>query len=64
MKTLKLIAFILILIGALNWGLVGFFHFDFVVRLFGTSVVTTIVYDLVGIAALFKLCTWGSYKHK
>ena len=47
MKTLKLIAFILILIGALNWGLVGFFHFDLVAWLFGTSIVTSIVYDLV-----------------
>ena len=43
----------LVLVGALNWGLVGFFHFNLVAFLFGDmSLVANIVYDLVGLAAL------------
>lgn len=48
MKTIKLIAFILILIGALNRGLVGFFNFDLVAWIFGNmSVVSRIIYAIV-----------------
>ncbi len=48
-------ALILIIIGALNWGLIGFFRFDLVATLFGDmSVLSRIVYALVGIAGI-----WG-----
>jgi len=49
-------ALILMIIGALNWGLIGLFRFDLVATLFGgmTSVVSRIVYTLVGLAGL-----WG-----
>lgn len=43
----------LIIIGGLNWGLVGLFNFDLVAMIFGSgSVISRIVYSLVGIAAL------------
>lgn len=43
----------LVLIGALNWGLVGMFNFDLVAALFGySSVMSRIIYSLVGIAAV------------
>jgi len=48
------IALILLIIGGLNWGLVGFFGFDLVAAIFGSmNVVSRIVYDLVGISALY-----------
>ncbi|MHC4574887.1 MAG: DUF378 domain-containing protein [Planctomycetota bacterium] len=44
----------LVLIGALNWGLVGVFGFDLVARIFGEmTVVTRLVYTVVGLAALY-----------
>ncbi len=60
-KVLMWIALILVIIGGLNWGLVGFFDFDVVAAIFGTmSTVSRIIYDLVGIAAIvmiFKAAT-------
>ena len=55
MKTIDTIALILIIIGAINWGLVGIFNFNLVDTLFGTmSVISRIIYILVGISGL-----WG-----
>ena len=51
-----LIAFILLLVGGLNWGLVGFFKYDLVAAIFGDmTMLSRIVYDLVGLAALFMI---------
>lgn len=48
------IALILVIVGGINWGLVGAFNFDLVAAIFGAmSVVTRIVYVLVGIAAIY-----------
>ena len=56
MKTLKTIAWFLVIVGGLNWGLVGFMDYDLVAALFGSmSVVSKIVYDLVGLSALYLL---------
>jgi uncharacterized protein len=50
------IALILVIVGALNWGLVGLFEFDLVAALFGTlSVMSKIVYTLVGFAGLWTI---------
>ena len=55
-KTIDILAYALLLIGALNWGLVGFFGFDLVAVLFGNmSMLSRIVYGLVGLAALYDL---------
>ena len=52
-KFLKMSSFVLVLIGALNWGLVGLFRFDLVARLFGEmSMLTRIIYILVGLSAI------------
>jgi uncharacterized membrane protein YuzA (DUF378 family) len=54
LNTLGLIALVLVIIGGLNWGLVGFFSFDLVAALFGRlSMLSNIVYDLVGLSALY-----------
>ena len=55
MKIIDKIALVLIIIGAINWGLIGLFEFDLVATLFGEmSVLSRIVYSLVGIAGV-----WG-----
>lgn len=55
MKVIDTIALILIIIGAINWGLVGIFNFNLVETIFGgISVITRIIYILVGISGL-----WG-----
>ncbi len=55
MKTINIIALVLIIVGGLNWGLIGLFDFNLVSALFGTdSFVTNLVYILVGLAAI-----WG-----
>jgi uncharacterized protein len=56
MNPVSWIAVILVIIGGLNWGLVGFFKFDLVAAIFGDmSVLTRIIYDLVGLAALYMV---------
>jgi uncharacterized membrane protein YuzA (DUF378 family) len=48
------VALVLVLVGALNWGLVGILEFDLVATIFGDmTLLTRIVYSLVGLAALY-----------
>lgn len=59
MKTVDVIAAVLVVIGGLNWGLVGLFNFDLVATLFGEmAVASRLVYGLVGLAALFQAAQW------
>ena len=56
MRAINIIALVLIIIGGLNWGLVGFFDYNFVDGLLGEgSTAARVVYVLVGLAALYKL---------
>jgi len=56
MKNLHVVSYILIIVGALNWGLIGLFNFDLVAAIFGDmSAVSRIVYSLVGISAVLDL---------
>ncbi len=50
-------ALVLVIIGALNWGLIGLFRFDLVASLFGgqAAVLSRIIYGLVGIAGLYSI---------
>lgn len=57
MKIISLIAMILVLIGGLNWGLVGLFDLNLVAALFGTTILAQIVYILVGVSALWLIIT-------
>jgi len=67
-KTMKMnamdwVAFILVIIGALNWGLVGAFNYNLVDSIFGIgSVIARIIYVLVGLSALYLLATSGKMK--
>ena len=53
----------LVIIGAINWGLIGFFRFDLVAFLFGDmSWISRIVYALVGISGIYMCTTYGRIK--
>jgi uncharacterized membrane protein YuzA (DUF378 family) len=70
MKSLDVLAWALLVIGGLNWGLVGIFHFDLVATIFGEmSILSRIVYTLVGLAAVYDIVAikaigkrWGMIK--
>ena len=63
MSVLDWIALILLVIGGLNWGLVGLFRFDLVAALFGyMSWFSRIIYILVGISAIYLIIT--AFKQK
>ena len=55
MKILNTLTLVLIIVGGLNWGLVGLAKFDLVATIFGSgSALSSVVYTLVGISALFQ----------
>lgn len=63
LKALDWIALILVIVGGLNWGLVGLFNFDLVAAIFGDmSVLSRIVYVLVGLSALYMLIVSGKLR--
>ncbi len=57
MKVIRCIALILVIIGALNWGLWGFFQYDLVADLFGgpSSGLSRLIYAIVGLAGLYSI---------
>ncbi|MDU1414073.1 MAG: DUF378 domain-containing protein [Clostridium cadaveris] len=70
MKVFDAIVLILVIIGAVNWGLIGLFQFDLVAVLFagssafGTiSTFSRIIYALVGLAGLYSLSFFGKSKY-
>ena len=54
MKAFDVVTGILVIVGALNWGLIGIAKFNLVEALFGQTVLASIVYSLVGIAAVYQ----------
>lgn len=56
MRALDIITLVLVIIGGINWGLVGLFNLDLVAAIFGAgSGLSRIVYVLVGLSALYQL---------
>lgn len=66
MKTIDVIAAVLLVVGGLNWGLVGAFEFDLVATLFGgsTAALSRVVYLLVGCAALWQALSLKSIQKR
>jgi uncharacterized membrane protein YuzA (DUF378 family) len=63
MKVIDVVAAVLVVVGALNWGLVAVARFDLVAALFGlsfgqVSALTAVVYGLVGAAGLYQGLFW------
>ena len=62
-KFMQYFSLTLVVIGAINWGLIGFFRFDLVAFLFGNlSWLSRIVYALVGIGGLYTISLYGRIK--
>ena len=56
MKAVNLITLLLVIVGGLNWGLVGLFSFDLVAAIFGAgSTLSRLVYVLVGVSAAWQV---------
>ena len=65
MEIIHKIALLLVIIGGLNWGLIGLGEFDLVAFLFGQmSTLSRIVYDLVGLSALWLIIAPFIEEHK
>lgn len=59
-KGLDYTILLIVIIGAVNWGLVGFFKFDLIAFIFGDmSWISRIIYALVGIAGLYMVSMFG-----
>lgn len=60
MKALDYTILILVIVGAVNWGLIGFFSFDLVRMIFGNmTTFSRIIYALVGLSGLYALSYFG-----
>lgn len=59
-KVLDTILLILVIVGAVNWGLIGFFRFNLVSFLFGNMTwLSRVIYALVGLSGLYMLSAFG-----
>ena len=65
MKTLDVLIAALLVIGGLNWGLVGLFNFDLVATILGNmSLVSRIIYVVVGISAVYQALQWKAIQRR
>ena len=65
MKSIDIVAAVLLVVGGLNWGLVGLLGFDLVATLFGdASVLSRLVYTLVGTCALYQGLQWKAIQRR
>ncbi len=69
MKALDILATVLLVVGGLNWGLVAAAHFDLVAAIFGmkfgeTSILSSVVYGLVGLAALYQAVSFKQIQNR
>jgi uncharacterized membrane protein YuzA (DUF378 family) len=69
MKKFDVLAGVLVVVGALNWGLVAIAEFDLVATLFGldfgeTNAATRVVYGLVGAAAVYEIVQWSAIRRR
>ncbi len=69
MRTVDVVAAVLLVVGGLNWGLVGVAHFDLVAAIFGmrfgeTSMLSSAVYILVGVSALYQAVSFKAIQRR
>lgn len=63
MRILRAIVLTLVIIGGINWGLIGLFDFNLVDFIFGTmSLTSRIIYTLVGVAGIWAIAFYGNNK--
>ena len=65
MRALDAIVAVLLIVGGLNWGLVGVFNFDLVAAIFGAgTALSRIVYTVVGLCAVYWLVEWSAIRRR
>jgi uncharacterized protein len=65
LKVLDIVSLVLVIVGGLNWGLVGILNFDLVATIFGDmSIVSRVVYVLVALSAIYLLTKIGKLARK
>ncbi len=64
MKSIDVLAAVLLVIGGLNWGLVGTADFNLVGALFGSGLIASIVYSLVGLSAIWQALQWKAIQRR
>ena len=65
MKTIDVISVVLLVVGGLNWGLVGLFDFDLVATILGAmSPIARLVYILVGLSAIWFAFQWKAMERR
>ncbi len=66
MKNLDVVVAVLLVIGGLNWGLVGLFKFDLVAAIFGgpEAFLSRVVYTIVGLCAVYQALMWKGIRSR
>ena len=66
MRTIDVIVAVLLVVGGLNWGLVGLFQFDLVAAIFGgqSAALSRAVYTLVGLSAVYQAISWKAIQRR
>ncbi len=65
MQTIQKIALVFTVIGALNWGLVGFFDYNLVESLFNNNMLERVIYSIVGVCGLINIALlFMNYENK
>jgi uncharacterized membrane protein YuzA (DUF378 family) len=65
MKKLDVLAAVLLVVGGLNWGLVGLLKFDLVAAILGqATVASSVIYTVVGVCALYQILQWKSIQRR
>lgn len=64
MKKLDVIVAILLVIGGLNWGLVGLFDFNLVTAIFGHGAFARIIFTIVGLCAVYQAIFWKAIQKR
>ena len=65
MKVFDVIVAVLLVVGGLNWGLVGLFNFDLVAAILGNmSALSRIIYIVVGLGAVYQALQWKAIQRR
>jgi len=65
MRTIDVVAAVLLVVGGLNWGLVGLLNFDLVATVLGdATLMSRVVYVVVGLSALYQAAQWKAIQRR
>jgi uncharacterized membrane protein YuzA (DUF378 family) len=65
MKSMDVVVAVLLVVGGLNWGLVGLLHFNLVATLLGdATMLSRLVYMVVGLCALYQVIQWKAIQRR